>query len=87
METTMTTTMTDSPVPVPEFDPLWVLEQQLDEADLCQYCPPSPAMKAVLAAFDKLSDEDKLSAYVLMLRKLQEFLASDKSPLVSVPRD
>ena len=44
-------------------------------------------LSTVLAAFDKLSDEDKLSAYVLMLRKLQEFLASDKSPLVSVPRD
>jgi hypothetical protein len=64
-----------------KFGYLWLLEQSLDEADPNQYCAPSPEMESVYAAFDKLPAAAKLSAYVLFLRKLQEFLASDKSPL------
>jgi hypothetical protein len=34
----------------PQFDPLWVLAMELDEADQYAYCPPSAEMKAVNAA-------------------------------------
>jgi hypothetical protein len=60
------------------YEPLWVLAQQLDEADINQYCEPSPEMNAISDAINAAPASDRDSVTAMLARILYSRLCESR---------